>query len=282
MPVAVPASLNDEAFVEITPRTERSFGLHQLWRCHELLYFLTWRDVKVRYKQTVVGVVWVIGQPLLLMTVFALFLGRWAHVPSNGMPYPLFVLPALLLWQLFSGGLNDSANSLVANERLITKVYFPRLVIPASATLAPVVDFMVGAVVLIVVAFLYGAHLSTALLFAPLFVIVAIVAAFGAGLWLSALNVQYRDVRYLLGFLSQFWFFVTPIVYPSSIVPAKWRALYALNPLAGAIEGFRWAVAGGAQPSADLLISSLATTTLMLAGGLLYFNRVDASFADVI
>lgn len=282
MPVGVPTSLSEEGFVEISPRTDRSFGLQELWRCHELLYFLAWRDVKVRYKQTVVGVVWVVGQPLLMMAVFSRFFGRWSHVPSNGMPYPLFVLPALLLWQLFSSGLNESANSLVANERLITKVYFPRLVIPASAILASVVDFLIGTVVLLVAALFYDMHPSAALLLAPLFVMITIVAAFAAGLWLAALNVQYRDVRHILGFLSQFWFFVTPIVYPSSIVPARWHALYALNPMVGAIEGFRWAVAGGPQPSASVLLSSLAGTTVMLVCGLLYFNRVDASFADVI
>ena len=282
MPVSDAPSWNDAEFAEITPRTELSFGLRELWRYHELLYYLTWRDIKVRYKQTLVGFAWVIGQPILMMTVFALFFGRWGRMPSDGVAYPLFVLSGILLWQLFSSGLNESANSLVASERLITKVYFPRLAIPVSAVLSSVVDFLVGSGVLVVSLFFYGVHPTPAIALAPLFVIAAVLAALAAGLWLAAWNVQYRDVRYILGFLAQLWFFATPIVYPSTIVPARWRVLYALNPMTGIIEGFRWAVVGSPQPSMAVLFSSFAATAVMLAGGLVYFHRVDGSFADVI
>jgi lipopolysaccharide transport system permease protein len=259
-----------------------SLRLDELWQYRELLYFLTWRDIKVRYKQTILGVLWAVAQPVGMMVVFTIFLGRLAHVPSDGVPYPIFVLSALLLWQLFSAGLNESANSLVANERLITKVYFPRVIVPASAILSALVDFAIGfAIFLIVLPFWMGMPSGT-LLFAPVFVIAAIIAAFGAGLWLSALNVQYRDVRYVLGFLSQLWLFATPVVYPASIVPAKWRAIYALNPMTGIIEGFRWSIVGGPQPSAVVLLSSVSATFVLLISGLYYFNRMEDSFADVI
>jgi lipopolysaccharide transport system permease protein len=275
-------SSTDLPLLEITPERTFSIGLREFWQYRELLYFLTWRDIKVRYKQTILGVVWAVAQPVGMMVVFTIFLGRLAHVPSDGIPYPVFVLSALLLWQLFSAGLNESANSLVANERLITKVYFPRVIVPASAILSALVDFAIGfAIFLIVLPFWMGMPSGT-LIFAPVFVIAAIIAAFGAGLWLSALNVQYRDVRYVLGFLSQLWLFATPVVYPVSIVPAKWRAIYALNPMTGIIEGFRWSIAGGPQPSATVLLSSLSATLVLLVSGLYYFNRMEDSFADVI
>jgi len=275
-------STTDLPLLEITPERTFSIGLREFWQYRELLYFLTWRDIKVRYKQTFLGVLWAVAQPVGMMVVFTIFLGRLAHVPSDGIPYPIFVLSALLLWQLFSAGVNESANSLVANERLITKVYFPRVIVPASAILSALVDFAIAFAIFLVVLPLWVGMPSRTLIFAPLFVIAAIIAAFGAGLWLSALNVQYRDVRYVLGFLTQLWLFATPVVYPASIVPAKWRAIYALNPMTGIIEGFRWSIAGGPQPSATVLLSSLSATLVLLVSGLYYFNRMEDSFADVI
>lgn len=268
--------------LEITPRRSLSFRIGEVWRYHELLYFLVWRDVKVRYKQTALGVIWAVAQPLGMMLVFTIFLGRLAHVPSNGIPYPLFVLSALLPWQLFAAGLNESANSLVANERLITKVYFPRVIVPAAAVLSAFVDFAIGFLILIAITLSYGVAPTANLVFAPLFVLLAIVASLGAGFWLSALNVRYRDVRYVLTFLTQLWLFITPVVYPATIVPERWRTLFALNPMAGVIEGFRWSVAGGPPPAPHVLLASGIGILILFAGGIVYFNRMDDTFADVI
>ncbi|MBD0370033.1 MAG: ABC transporter permease [Pyrinomonadaceae bacterium] len=257
-------------------------GLKELWEYRELLYFLTWRDIKVRYKQTALGVAWAVIQPLFMMLVFSLFFGRLAKVPSDNIPYPVFVFCALLPWQLFAHALTESSNSLVSNERLITKVYFPRLVIPLSAVLAGLVDFAIAFLVLIAMMFFYGITPHLAVLTLPLFILLAVLTALGVGLWLSALNVQYRDVRYTLTFLTQFWLFATPVAYPSSLIPEKWRALYGLNPMAGVVEGFRWALLGRTEPPAPMLIVSSAVTLLVLVGGLYYFKRMEESFADIV
>jgi homopolymeric O-antigen transport system permease protein len=260
-----------------------SLGLRELWEYRELLYFLVWRDVKVRYKQTVLGVAWAILQPFLTMVVFTIFLGHLVRVPSDGLPYPIFAYAALLPWQLFAHTITECGNSVVANQQLITKVYFPRLVIPIAAVLAGLVDFAVAFVVLIGMLLYYGIGVTAAVITLPLFLLLAVAAALGVGLWLAALNVQYRDVRYTLPFLTQLWLLATPVAYPTSLVPEAWRALYALNPMVGVIEGFRWALLGaGRSVSSVPLAVSLLATALLLAGGLAYFRRMEHTFADLI
>jgi homopolymeric O-antigen transport system permease protein len=256
--------------------------LKELWAYRELLYFLTWRDVKVRYKQTALGAAWAIIQPLFLMVAFSLFFGRLAGVPSDGIPYPVFTYCALLPWQLFAHALTESGNSLVASERLITKVYFPRLVVPTSAVLAGLIDFAIAFVILLGMMAYYGIRPTMAIFTLPLFILFAVLTALGAGLWLSALNVKYRDVRYTITFLTQFWFFLTPVVYSSSAIPQRWRALYGINPMAGVVEGFRWALLGKANGPGALLLVSMGVVILVLIGGLYYFRRMEATFADIV
>jgi len=259
-----------------------SLGLKELWEYRELLYFLTWRDVKVRYKQTVLGAAWAIIQPFFMMVVFSLFFGRLARVPSDGIPYPVFAFCALLPWQLFAHALTESSNSLVANERLITKVYFPRLAVPISAVLGGLIDFAIAFVILLLMMAYYRIVPTRAIFALPAFILLAIVTALGVGLWLSALNVKYRDVRYTITFLVQFWLFATPVAYPSSIVPERWRMVYGLNPMAGVVEGFRWALLGKSQGPGGLLVVSIAVVILIFLGGLYYFRRMEAEFADVV
>jgi len=258
-----------------------SLNLRDLWEYRELLYFLTWRDIKVRYKQTVLGAAWAVLQPFFTMVVFSIFFGRLAKVPSDGIPYPIFAYSALLPWQLFAQAMTRSGNSLVANQHLITKVYFPRLIIPISAVLAGLVDFAIAFVVLLGMMFYYGIVPTAAALTLPLFLLLAMATAMAVGLWLSALNVQYRDVGYTIPFLTQSWLFATPIAYSSSLVPEQWRALYGLNPMAGVVEGFRWALLGKAPPG-PLLVVSVTVVTLLLIGGVYYFRRMESIFADVV
>ncbi len=257
-------------------------NLRDLWHYRELLYFLTWRDIKVRYKQTALGAAWAIIQPFFTMVVFSVVFGRLAKIPSDGLPYPIFAYCALLPWQLFSHALTESGNSLVANERLITKVYFPRLVIPLSAVLAGLVDFGIAFVILLGMMVYYGITPTAAVFTLPFFLIVALGTALGVGLWLSALNVQYRDVRYAIPFLTQFWLFATPIAYPSSLVPEPWRFFFGLNPMAGVVEGFRWALLGTAHAPGLMLVVSVAAVLALLVGGLYYFRQMEKTFADVV
>ena len=259
-----------------------SLNLRDLWEYRELLYFLVWRDVKVRYKQTVIGAGWAIIQPFMTMVVFSIFFGNLAKVPSDGIPYPVFAYAALLPWTLFAHALTESSNSLVANQNLITKVYFPRLVIPMSAVLAGLVDFAIAFVVLLGMMFYYRIVPTAAVVTLPLFLLLAVATALAVGLWLSALNVQYRDVRYTIPFLTQFWLFATPIAYSSSLVPEQWRALYGLNPMAGVVEGFRWALLGKAGGTGSLVIVSALVVGVLLVGGLVYFRRMEKTFADVV
>lgn len=259
-----------------------SLDLKGLWEYSELLYFLAWRDIKVRYKQTVLGVAWAILQPFLTMVVFSIFFGRLAKIPSDGIPYPIFAYCALVPWQLFANALNQSGNSLVANQQLITKVYFPRLIIPLSAVLSGLVDFAIAFVVLLGMMFYYGIYPTMAIVTLPLLILFAIATALAIGLWLSALNVQYRDVRYTIPFLTQFWLFVTPIAYPSSLVPEQWRILYSLNPMAGVVEGFRWALLGKAVEIGPQVMVSALVVIVFLLGGLIYFRRMEKTFADVV
>src|SRR5882762_6474903 len=266
-------------FVIDPPRGWTSIGFRELWDYRELLYFLTLRDIKVRYKQTALGAAWAIIQPFFMMVVFSLFFGRLAGVKSDGIPYPVFTFCALLPWQLFAHALTESSNSLVANERLITKVYFPRLIVPLAAVLGGLVDFAVAFVLLLAMMLYYGIVPTLAIVTLPAFLLLAIMTALGVGLWLSALNVKYRDVRYTINFLIQFWLFATPVAYPSSLVPERWRALYGLNPMAGVVEGFRWALLGTNNPPGALLAVSIAVVVLLLVGGLYYFRRMEQQFA---
>ncbi|HEX8140337.1 MAG TPA: ABC transporter permease [Pyrinomonadaceae bacterium] len=264
------------------PGNWTSISLNELWDYRELLYFLTWRDIKVRYKQTVLGAAWAIIQPFFMMIVFSLFIGHLGGIPSDGIPYPIFVYCALLPWQLFAHALSESSNSLVANERLITKVYFPRLIVPISAVLSGLVDFAIAFIILLGMMSYYRIIPKLAILTLPLFLLLAIITALSVGLWLSALNVKYRDVRYTLGFLTQFWLFATPVAYPSSIIPESWRALYGLNPMAGVVEGFRWALLGKSEPPGAMLAVSVFVVLLLLFGGLHYFRRMEQTFADIV
>ena len=269
--------------VVIRPRSRWvPVNLRELWAHRELLYVLTWRDVKIRYKQTVLGAAWAVLQPLLAMVVFSIFFGRLARIPSYNLPYPLFAFCGLVLWQMFSRALTDASMSLVEHERVITKIYFPRLLVPISAVLASLVDFAIAFVLLIAMMLYYHITPTAAALTIPLYVLLAVVIACAISFWLSALAVQYRDVRYVLGFLTQIWLFATPVAYPSSIVPEARRALFGVNPMAGVIEGFRWALLGKGQPPGPMLWVSVAVVVVMFVGGLLYFRRMESTFADVI
>jgi lipopolysaccharide transport system permease protein len=259
-----------------------SLNLHEVWAYRGLLYFLVWRDVKVRYKQTTLGVAWAVLQPLFTMVLFSVLFGRLAKLPSEGIPYPVFTYCALLPWQLFAYALTESSNSLVANQQLITKVYFPRLVIPIAAVLAGLVDFAVAFVVLLGMMLCYGIAPTVNVLWLPLFVILVLATALAVGLWLSALNVQYRDVRYTIPFLSQFWMYATPIAYSSTLIPERWRVLYGLNPMAGVVQGFRWALLGQGGSVEPLIGVSVLVVVLLLFGGLAYFRRMERTFADVV
>lgn len=259
-----------------------SLGLRDLWQYRELLFFLAWRDIKVRYKQTALGAAWAVIQPLFTMLVFTLFFGRLAKVPSDGIPYPLFSYTALLPWQLFAYALTESSNSVVANERLITKVYFPRLVVPLASILSGLVDFFIAFTLVIGMMVWYGVRPTWAVLTLPFFVIFTMMTALGVGLWLSALNVQYRDVRYTLTFIVQFWLIASPVAYSSTLVPARWRPFYGLNPMAGVIEGFRWALLGKAQAPGAMLWVSVMVVVVVLVGGLYYYRRMEKTFADVV
>jgi lipopolysaccharide transport system permease protein len=268
--------------VEVRPDPPALPRLVEAWKYRELLMFLAWRDVTVRYKQTALGVLWAILQPVLTMAIFALIFGRLAGVPTDGVPYPLFAFCGLLPWQLFSFALGASANSLVVNERLVTKVYFPRIVLPLASVVAGLVDFALAFVFLVGLMYYYGVTLTAAILTLPLFVLMTMVAATSVGILLSAVNVQFRDVKHALPFLTQIWMLVTPIAYPTSLFPERWRPLFALNPMVGVVEGFRWCLLGRTEwPGAVLLISGV----ILLLGTVLsisYFLRVERSFADVI
>jgi lipopolysaccharide transport system permease protein len=269
------------AAVRIEPaRAVLDLRLREAWSYRELLYFFVWRDVKVRYKQTVIGVAWVVLQPLLSMGVFTLFFGRLAKLPSDGLPYPLFYFAALAPWTYFSTALSSAANVVVDNQRIITKVYFPRLILPVSSVLSGLVDFAIAFAVLIVMVVGYGLRPGAQVVWLPLLLLLAVGTALGVGLWLSALNALYRDIRYVLPFLMQFWLLASPVAYPSSLVPATWQWLYGLNPMAGVIEGFRWALTGHGQAPGPLLLASATAVALLLVGGAMFFQRMEGAVAD--
>lgn len=266
---------------EITPpQGWFDLNLRELWIYRELLYFLVWRDLKVRYKQTAIGVGWVIIQPFCTMLIFSFFFGRLAKIPSDGLPYPVFYYCALLPWMYFASALSNATNTVVEQERVITKVYFPRVLLPASAVVSGLVDFSVSLFMFMCMMLYYHMTPRVTALLVPVFLLMAVTTALGAGLWLSALNAIYRDVRYAIPFLIQVWMFASPVAYPSTLVPAKWRWLYGLNPMTGVIEGFRWALTGHGHAPGPLLIASAAMVTLMLCGGLLYFKNMEGTIAD--
>jgi len=256
--------------------------LRDLWEYRELLYFLTWREVKVRYKQTALGAVWAIIQPLFNMLVFSLFFGRLAKVPSDGVPYPVFSMAGLVPWTFFANGMTQAANSLVTNTNLVTKVYFPRLTVPVSAVLSGFVDFVIAFVMLLVLMLFNGVHPPIQVLWFPAFLLLAVGTAMGVGMWLSALNVEYRDVRYVLPFLVQFWMYATPIVYPSSLLKEPWKTLYGLNPMAGVVEGFRWSLLGSGRAPGPMLWASVSAAIVLVVSGAYYFRRMEKTFADTI
>jgi len=254
----------------------------ELWQYRELLGFFAVRDIKVRYKQTLLGVAWAVVQPVMTMLVFTLLFHKLLGVEPTNASYPVFLFAALLPWQLFSYALTQSSNSLVASERLITKIYFPRLILPLGSVISGLVDFAIAFVILVGMMAWYRIVPGIAVLTLPIFMVVALLAALAVGLWLSALNVTYRDVRHTIPFLTQFWLFITPVMYPSSKVPEAWRALYALNPMTGVVEGFRWALLGQAAPPLVVMLVSLSATVLLLVGGLFYFRRMEKTFADIV
>lgn len=263
------------------PRGWVGINFPELWEYRELLYFLTWRDIKVRYKQTILGAAWAIIQPFFTMVVFSLFFGRLAKVPSEGIPYPIFAYAALVPWTFFTNGLTESSNSLVGSANLIKKVYFPRLTVPVSSILSGIVDFVLAFIVLLGMMLYYHVSPTWNVVWLPLLFLLAVVTALGVGLWLSAMNVQFRDIRYVVPFLAQFWMFATPIAYPSTLLSPPWRTLYGINPMVGVVEGFRWALLGTkAAPGPILIVSSLAALAL-LVGGAFYFRRMERTFADV-
>ena len=256
--------------------------LADVWAYRELLYFLIWRDIKVRYKQTVLGAGWAILQPFFTMVIFSIFFGRLAQMPSDGVPYPIFAYAALVPWTFFANGLTQAVNSVVGGSSLIKKVYFPRMILPLAAVMAGIVDFLFAFVVLVGMALYYGVLPSWRIVTLPIFVAMVVMAALSVALWLSALNVQYRDIRYIAPFIVQVWLFATPIAYPSSLLSEPWRTVYGLNPMVGVVEGFRWALLGtGTAPGPMIVVSSAVCLTLLL-GGAYYFRRVERTFADVI
>jgi lipopolysaccharide transport system permease protein len=256
--------------------------LDELIAYHELLYFLIWRNIKIRYKQTVLGAAWAVIQPFFTMVVFSIFFGRLAHISSGDVPYPIFAYVALVPWIYFANALTQASNSLLENERMITKIYFPRLLLPMAAGLSGLLDFVIAFSILIGMMAWYHRMPTANVWLVPLFVLMATLTALGVGLWLSALNVQYRDVRYVIPFLVQFWLFATPIAYPSSLVPEQWRALYGLNPMVGVVEGFRWTLLGSPAVSMQMILVSSVTVVVVLISGLYYFRRMEETFADVV
>lgn len=260
----------------------RSLDLRELWQYRELLYFLTWRDVAVRYKQTLLGAAWAILQPLLTMVVFSLFFGKLAGMPSDGLPYPLFSFTALVPWTFFAGGLAASSNSLVGSSNLIRKVYFPRLVVPLGSVLSGGVDFGLAFLVLLAMMVYYRVQPTVAIFALPFFFLLAFVTAVGAGLWLSALNVQFRDIRHVVPFLAQLWLFATPIAYPSSLLEGPWQVVYGLNPMVGVVEGFRWSLLGSGHAPGPVVLASSIASLLLLISGAYTFRRMERTFADIV
>jgi lipopolysaccharide transport system permease protein len=283
--IADPVRLRADAIPEtvIEPSTGWvSLKLQELWEYRELFYFLIWRDIKVRYKQTVLGVAWAVIQPFFTMVVFSLFFGKLGNIPSDGIPYPIFSYAALVPWQFFANGLAHSSHSLVGSANMIKKVYFPRLAMPMASVLSGTVDFTIAFMVLLGMMLFYGIVPTVHVLWLPLFLLLALVTSLGVSLWLSAMNVQFRDIRYAVPFIAQFWLFATPIAYPSSLLVEPWRTLYGINPMVGVVEGFRWALLGTDTAPGPLIVVSFLTASTLLISGAFYFRRMERTFADVV
>jgi lipopolysaccharide transport system permease protein len=281
--------LRDKVSFAELPRTRRepSSGwawprLRELWEYRELLFFFAWRDIKVRYRQTVMGALWAIIQPFLTMVIFSLFFGRLANVPSDGVPYPIFSFSALVPWTFFANALTQASNSLVFNANMVKKIYFPRLALPIATVVAGVVDFAIAFIVLLGIMFYYGFVPTINILWLPFLLLLALVTSIGVSLWLSAMNVQFRDVRYTIPFITQAWLFLTPIAYPSSLLSEPWRTVYGLNPMAGVIEGFRWALLGTDTAPGNMIVVSTLVALVLLISGAFYFRRMEQRFADVL
>jgi lipopolysaccharide transport system permease protein len=268
--------------IRIEAKTSAALDLGELWEYRELLYFLIWRDVKVRYKQTAIGAAWAIVQPLLTMLVFTVVFGRFANMPSNGLPYPIFSYAALLPWTFFAKGLSQSVTSVVNDANLITKVYFPRLLLPLSAVLSGIIDFAISFLSLLVLMGWYGIVPAQSIIFLPYYVLLCILTALAVGLWLGVINVRYRDVGQAIPFVVQIWMFASPVAYPLSVIPEKWRFIYNLNPMSGVIEGFRWALFGTGILPFESFVLSTTIVAILLWGGIRFFNRMEETFADVV
>jgi lipopolysaccharide transport system permease protein len=278
-----PNRAQPEPTVRIRPsRGWVALNLRELWAYRELLYFLVWRDVKVRYKQTALGIAWVVIQPVATTLIFTIIFGNLAHMPSDNLPYAVFAMAGLVPWNFFAGAFTRGGASLVGSANLISKVYFPRLIIPLASVLAGLVDFAIVLVLLIALLIFFGITPTLAIFTLPLFLLLAIATALGVGLWLSALNVHYRDVSYLVPFIAQFWMYATPVVYPTSLIPEQWRLIYGLNPMAGVVEGFRWALLGKGEPPGPLLIVSVLIVVMLLVSGAYVFRRMEKTFADIV
>jgi lipopolysaccharide transport system permease protein len=276
-----PAHAHVPAVVRIEPpRGWLELRLAEVWEYRELLFFFVWRDLKIRYAQTVVGVIWVVLQPLMTMGVFTIFFGRLAKLPSQGLPYPVFYFAALVPWAYFSLALTNCTNIVVDNQNLITKVYFPRLILPLAAVCFGLLDFAIGLVVMVALTLSFAIHPPLTVLLLPVLILLAGLTALGVGLWASALNALYRDVRAVIPFVVQFWMLASPVAYPSSLVPPRWRWLYGLNPMAGVIDGFRWALTGRGQPPGSAMLASAAGVAVVLVGGLFFFQRMETTIAD--
>ena len=279
----IPVGDGDHRITIVRPiRGATPLDLRELWEYRELLYFLVWRSIKVRYKQTMLGASWAVLQPLLTMLVLSIFLGRFARVPSNGIPYPLFAYSGLVIWAFWTNALTQATQSLVEQQNLLTRVYFPRMLLPLSGVIAAMVDVLLSLPVLIGLMVYYGVAPASTVWKVPLFLLLAAAVSAGIGLWLSALNVRYRDVRYSIPFLIQLWFLSTPVMYPASVLPERWQVVYGINPLAGVVEGFRYALLGGAPPPNGQLLVSAAVVLVALVGGSWYFRRMETTFADVV
>ena len=264
------------------PRGWLNLRLRELWEFRELLFFLIWRDIKVRYKQTILGATWAVLQPLLTMVVFSLIFGKLGKLPSNGIPYPVFTFAALVPWQLFSRALSDASISLVGNQNMVTKIYFPRIFLPSASVLGGLLDFGISFIILLILMVFYDIPFTWAILTVPLFLALCVMTALAVGLWLSALNVRFRDVKYITPFLLQFWMYASPVAYSSSLIPEQWRFLYGLNPMAGVVEGFRWALLGQPISVISFLPISVMAVILLFLSSLFYFQRMELTFADVV
>jgi lipopolysaccharide transport system permease protein len=275
-------SINEETLVLKPTKGWISLNLKDLWRYRELMFFLTWRDILVRYKQTLLGAAWAIIQPLMQMVVFNFLFGNMANISTGDIPRPVFTFSALLPWNLFAQALSDTSRSLVASRGMITKVYFPRLVIPIASVLSGLVDFIIAFLILVGMMVFYHVPLTGTIWMVPVFVLLTLVVALGVGLWFSAWNLHYRDVRYFIPFLTQFWLLATPIAYPLSEIPARWQTLYMLNPMVGVVEGFRWALLGGEPVPVFAMVTSVGLGLVALISGLFYFRRMERTFADMV